>query len=455
MLYIILRFIVKIALKIFFKTIQIRNAEFVPSNVPLIIASNHPSSFMDPLVIGSYIKQPLFYIARGVLFTKPLRRWFLSKLHMIPIYRKHENPELVEKNEEIFRECSRLLTNKGAILIFPEGISKKKRRLHKIKTGTARIALGAEASNDFKLGVALVPVGLNFSDVGIFRSELFINFAKPIDIAQFFDMYKRNEYDAVRALTDQIKNSLEQHTIAIENETLDGLVKNIETVYKSELSAEFGLSLKQKQDEFLLTKGIAEAVHHFYRENPYEVETFRIKIQRYLHNLQRLNLKDSLIKKSVLRRSLSVDSFKTLLFTVFGFPIYLYGIINNYLPYRIPGVLAEKMYKSTEYQGPMKLVFGIITFSAFYTGQILFVVTVFNTLWLTILYAATLPFFGFFALNYWGRIKRVRHNIFFIALFYRRNFLVSKLIQQRLEIIKALEKAKQDYMQFQKEHPGE
>ena len=463
MLYLILKFIIKAAVKIFFKTIHVRNTEFVLSNVPLIIAANHPSTSMDPLVLGSYIKQPLYFIARGNLFTTPLKRWFFSKLHMIPIYRKHENPELVEKNEEIFRECYRLLANKGAILIFPEGLSKKDRRLHKIKTGTARIALGAEAENNFKLGVVLIPVGLNYSDVGIFRSELFINFGKPIDISQFFEMYCRDEHEAVRTLTEHIRERLEKHTITVENETLDQLVGNIETVYKSELSDELGLSLKQKQDDFLLTRGIVEAVHYFYSMNPRKVESFRNKIQLYLHKLERLNLKDSMLfeksasggKDGTLRRSISIDSLRTVLFALFGFPFYLYGVINNYLPYRLPRLLAEKMYKTIEYQGPTKMITGIITFAGFYTVQILLVAAIFNTLWVTIVYAVTLPLTGFFALAYWDRMKQIHSNIFFVSLFYRRRFLVSDLIQQRIKIIKALEKAKREYIQFQKEHTGE
>jgi 1-acyl-sn-glycerol-3-phosphate acyltransferase len=54
-----------------------------------------------------------------------------------------DDPRLMQQNDEIFSKCFEHLKNNGAILIFPEGISLTNRQLRKIKTGAARIALGA------------------------------------------------------------------------------------------------------------------------------------------------------------------------------------------------------------------------------------------------------------------------------------------------------------------------
>lgn len=50
--------------------------------------ANHPSAFMDPLVIATISKRPLFMLAKGILFTNPMVKWFLSGLNIIPIYKK-------------------------------------------------------------------------------------------------------------------------------------------------------------------------------------------------------------------------------------------------------------------------------------------------------------------------------------------------------------------------------
>ena len=152
MLYTILKLVIKIAMKVYFRSIHVRNAELVPTDVPLVIVANHPSSFMDPLVVGAYIRQKLFFIAKGVLFNNKILRRVFNKMHMIPVYRPFETPELMYQNEETFKYCYELLSKKGVIMIFPEGISETVRRLRKFKTGPARIALGAEKENNFELG---------------------------------------------------------------------------------------------------------------------------------------------------------------------------------------------------------------------------------------------------------------------------------------------------------------
>ena len=137
MLYAILKFIATIALKVFYKRIRVKNAQWVPRNIPLIIVSNHPSTLMDALIIGTTIRQSIYFIAKGSLFNNRLIHFLLNFFHMIPIYRRQDDPALMEKNEEIFQRYYQFLEKKKALLIFPEGVSKCERRLHRIKTGAA------------------------------------------------------------------------------------------------------------------------------------------------------------------------------------------------------------------------------------------------------------------------------------------------------------------------------
>jgi len=451
MIYQFLRVLIKIALKIFFKKIHVRNTHHVPEDVPLIIVANHPSTAMDPIVLGNCISQPLHFLVRGNIFTTNLRKWILDKLNMIPIYRKHENPELVEKNEEIFQKCYQILSQKNALLIFPEGMSNKERRLHPIKTGAARIALGAEASNRFSLGLVILPVGLNYSEVGIFRGELFINFDNPIHISRFFDKYKKDARDGVNALTDFIRERLLKLSISVEDKSLDDLTCNIEMIYERKLSKEFGLSTGSKEDEFLLTKGIVDAVYYFNRNNPERVESLRRIINKYFNNLKRFNLRDHFFQKTTHNRSFTVDSFKMLLFIITGFPLYIYGLINNYLPYKIPAVITNRMSVSVEYHGHMKMIFGMITFLIFYPLQIFVIYDLFSSYLITLLYTLLLPISGFFTYYYYIQLGKIRNKMLFISLFYRRSFLISQLIQQRLVIMKELETTKLDYLKLQQE----
>ncbi len=446
MLYAILRFVVTIAVRIFFRTLHVRNAALVPAKAPLIIVANHPSTFMDPMVIATYIRQPLHFISKASLFTNRFVRMFLHGLHMIPIHRRQDNPDLMGKNEDSFQQCYDLLAKRKALLIFPEGVSKMDRRLDKIKTGTARIALGAEAAADYQLGLTLVPVGLNYTQVGTFRSDLFISFADPIDVSTFFDAYREDERGAVTALTDHIRQRLEEHTISIENESHAALVEQIEALYKSKLSDDIGWPIEEKADDFRLTKGILEAVGHFSRREPQRVSALQEKLGQYSADLDRLHLKDDAVNIGDFRRSLSLDSIKTTAFILCGFPIYICGVAGNYPPYKLIDLLSTKLFSDIEYQGPVKLVLGVFLYPLYYGLQLWMIAALLSTWWLTLGYGILLPLSGFFALFYWDRLVRIRGVLKFLTLFYRESPLIAKLVQQRLDIVDILEKAQKDYM---------
>src|SRR5205085_1767241 len=116
----------------------------------------------------------------------------------------------LKNNDEVFSKCFEHLKNKGAILIFPEGVSLTNRQLKKIKTGTARIAFGAEAGNDFNLGVKIISIGLNYSDPHSFHSDLFINIDESINVADYETHYREDAFTAANKLTDEIRARLEK-----------------------------------------------------------------------------------------------------------------------------------------------------------------------------------------------------------------------------------------------------
>ena len=117
---------------------------------------------MDPVVIGTLTNRPLFFLAKGSLFQNKFTQWLFPKFNMIPIFKRDETPDQAHKNKEVFSHCYKHFAEGGAILIFPEGISFTERKIKEIKTGAARICLGAEAENDFKLGIKIITIGLNF-----------------------------------------------------------------------------------------------------------------------------------------------------------------------------------------------------------------------------------------------------------------------------------------------------
>ena len=70
MLYFLLKIIFKIALRVFFRRITVRNQHLIPDSGPLLIAANHPNTFMDPIAIAAFVKQEVFFIAKGTVLIR-------------------------------------------------------------------------------------------------------------------------------------------------------------------------------------------------------------------------------------------------------------------------------------------------------------------------------------------------------------------------------------------------
>jgi glycerol-3-phosphate O-acyltransferase/dihydroxyacetone phosphate acyltransferase len=96
-------------------------------------------------------------------------------------------------NSVLFKEAYNILSNEGAICIFPEGTSHDRPDFIKLKAGIAFMSLGAMAEYNCK-NVKIVPVGLNYFNREKFRSDVNIEFGKPFEVpSQWAEEFKTNK----------------------------------------------------------------------------------------------------------------------------------------------------------------------------------------------------------------------------------------------------------------------
>lgn len=110
---------------------------------PVLLASNHPNSFFDALVVATHYPHPVHFLARGDVFQKPWVARLLRFMKMIPIHRLSEGRAGLQHNEQSFRESLLVLEAGGTLLIFAEGICKNEWTLRPLKKGAARLAYAA------------------------------------------------------------------------------------------------------------------------------------------------------------------------------------------------------------------------------------------------------------------------------------------------------------------------
>jgi len=141
--YWIVRAIFQPFFHIYFRMSRI-GREHIPEEGPVIIASNH-RSFLDPFVIGTMARRPMYYVAKKQMFKGRLRSWILNSLGAFPVDRGAGDQAMIDTARTI-------LARGEIVLMFPEGTRTRPGSLGQPKRGVGRLAL--------ETGAPIVPIAV-------------------------------------------------------------------------------------------------------------------------------------------------------------------------------------------------------------------------------------------------------------------------------------------------------
>lgn len=440
MIYNFLKTVCKLALNVYFRKKHVVGKENLPQQGPFILVANHPSSFLDPLCIAVETKPKINFLAKGVLFKNKLVASILKGLNMVPIHRAEDNPKLLNKNTEVFKDCYKKLKDDGIIMIFPEGTSEMERRLRKIKTGAARIALGAEKEYNYQLNLKIVPVGLNYTKSSRFRSEATVNIGEAINISDYFEAYKKDEIATAKDLTAEIESRIRTLMVAIDKEENDELIERIESIYKNTLKAK-----NEEENEVIndikSSQKITEAVSYFQVKNPALYDNMANKIDQYFLKLRRVKLSDKSLEKNN-TESLG-NLFKSSIALILGFPLWLFGILTSYIPYKLPRAVALKITDSEAFYGALLMSLGTFFFILFYSIEIFLFWYFIKIPLLTIAFGILVVLSGFYTIYYARNARR----LFFNFKLYNKKHIAKHLLEERNQLINEFEKIRALYLE--------
>jgi 1-acyl-sn-glycerol-3-phosphate acyltransferase len=438
MLYYPLKLLIYLTLKVFFKRITIQGADNFPQNGPFIIVANHPSTLLDPLLIAAVTRKKVHFLAKGSLFKNKWIAYLLGRLNMIPVYRAQDDSSMMGKNKETFDKCYEHLERKGVILLFPEGISITEKKLKPIKTGAARIALGAEARNKFTLNSQIALVGINYENPHQFRKNVVVNIGTSIPVKDFESAYFNNSHQAVQELTSAIKSQLQELIIDIDNKEHEQLTDALFDIYRHVPDHEHLTSTEINLSDFQLQKSIAEGVQFFAVHQNERYQNMVNRVWAYQSMLKELNISTlHIADKSLGKR----NGWLQLIGIVVLFPVFLYGFMINYLQFRLAAWIAAKISHELEYQGPVSMVSGMFLYLITYVMGGLLAYKFSNSVIVTLLFTVSMPITGMLAYWYGQTFLVLRNKWRLLLLFLTKRSLVSKLILEREEIIREMEQA--------------
>ena len=208
------RLIARTATLGWFRAVEVTGLERIPRTGPVLLVANHHGGFVDPALLLAMVPRPVRFVAMASLFRILPLRPLLALAGAIPVHRAQDaggNGAEPGRNVDAFAACFVQLRNGGAIGIFPEGQASDEPHLLPVRTGAARIALGAHARG--AMGIRIVPVGLIYEDKQRARSRAYVRVGAPIAMDEDLATNPavppdETDRDAVIALTRSIEERL-------------------------------------------------------------------------------------------------------------------------------------------------------------------------------------------------------------------------------------------------------
>ncbi|MEZ4988288.1 MAG: hypothetical protein R2795_25210 [Saprospiraceae bacterium] len=246
------------------------------------------------------------------------------------------------------------MENGGVIYIAPEGGSYVERRLRTIKTGTARIALGTEANNDFRLGLHIYPVGLNYEHPTLGGTRLYMEAGTPLRVADWQEAYAIDPVEAVRDLTARITTSLQALMLDTADEAQDHLLYRLESMHQHDAPLPVDAHYRR-------TRQLLKGLKQLQANDPVGYQQLANEISTYQSWLQTHQLTDAGVSRANGR-----------FFTWWLIPgalVAAYGYIHNLLPFRTPVRLEKILGLHISYRSTTKIVSGLVLVPFFYWLQ--------------------------------------------------------------------------------------
>lgn len=426
--------LLRFALRVYFRKIEVTGLEHIPLDSPLIFVLNHPNALVDPVFLLCLTPRRVSFLAKAPLFRMPVLGFLVRALDSLPVYRSQDEGEDTSRNLETFALARKLLAGGGTLAICPEGVSHDELRLKPLKTGAARIALGTVSTGE-SLDLKIVPAGLYYTAKTTFRSSALLYFGQPIEVRPVaLDANGNPPRAATRALSDQIECALREVILEAEHKEALALIEKAERMFFPEES-EDGRSLTR---EIHLRRRFLEgyAVHR--AQTPQRLAKLEARIARFEYELEQASLDPRSLSPPTSALGVFAHVLTRTAVFLLLLPLALFGIAVHYPAYSLGGYLARRLSKQAEdVISTIKIISAMLLFPLTWIVLGLLLWKFFD--WPVALGSTILaPLCGYFAIRFFEELDRFAGGVLAVALFVMRRRFFVRLLAERNAIRKEI-----------------
>jgi glycerol-3-phosphate O-acyltransferase/dihydroxyacetone phosphate acyltransferase len=409
--YRLLRALGRLALRWFYREIEVVGMERLPVEGPVLLASNHPNALVDALVVGCTLSRTVVLTAKATLLENSITRMLLRTAGVVPLRRVSDavrpggdgvlDPA---RNADAFATVLDVLEAGGVVLLFPEGKSHSDPALAPLKTGLARIATMARVERGL-MTVPIIPIGLTFERKWEPRSRVLMHLGPPIvvgagdhepnDVANL----TRHVDAGLRAVTLNFRSTEEAHRVLSISTIIADLLDEFRPLHTPDPPLENQVRVAHR------IAGIIARLSEIDPDVRPRVEQFLARLASFEGVIEANGITASDVQMSARATAGAWFVIREVLIAAVAGPFALWGRINHWAPLRIARSLALKMSRTPDEPAMNTIVAGLVLVLAFYITQVSIVAW-----WLgwavAMVYAVSLPLSATWDFRYADRLRR-------------------------------------------------
>ena len=431
--YEIIRIYVRFGFWLTHKRIVVTGRHLIPKGKPIIFAPNHQNALMDPLALVCTNSHQSVWLARADIFKSKKVSTILKYLKLLPVYRIRDGKDNLSNNEEIFEQVIQLLENKQTIALFPEAAHSGKRQMLPHKKAIPRIALEAEAKNDFKLDLQIVPVGITYSHYWKFNRSLIIQYGQPIQVKDYWIDYELNSQKAMLDLRDEIHRKLVSLILQINSKTSYPEIENIRQLVGKEYSQRRYFCIDPSLQLFYSEKELVSKLEQLEELQPEHFQNIIAVTRQYFSGIEKDDISGDQIENA--EKACWSKVFSSLTLAVLTLPVFVFGFVFNAVPFVILGTILRKKVKDAAFLSTFNFVGGLIVFPLFYLIAVCVLFSWSDSVLVALFTLVGMPFSGKIAYQLFIFYRIILQKISYLVGSKSHKDTIKSLLEQRNGLI--------------------